>query len=57
MLFTATTYTLKEQIDHKLFLLEKLVPTTTQITLIGHSIGCKMIMEIFKRNKTHQIKG
>ena len=57
IIFTAPTYTLEEQIDHKLYLLEKLVPTTTQVTLIGHSIGCKIIMEIFKRNETHQIKG
>ena len=55
--FAAPTYTLEEQIEHKLELLEKLVPASTQITLIGHSIGCKIIMEMFKRNKTHQIKG
>merc|ERR1719239_190525 len=53
---TAPTYSLEEQIEHKLELLEKLVPASTQISLIGHSIGCKIIMEMFKRNRTHQIK-
>ena len=57
MKYAGPTYKLEEQIEHKLCLLEKLVPDTTEITLIGHSIGCKIIMEIFKRNKTHQIKG
>eukprot|EP00092_Neocalanus_flemingeri_P020609 GFUD01022331.1.p1 GENE.GFUD01022331.1~~GFUD01022331.1.p1 ORF type:complete len:309 (+),score=64.24 GFUD01022331.1:49-975(+) len=52
---TDRTYILEDQIQHKLALLEKLVPRKTKITLIGHSIGCKIIMEMFKRNKTHEI--
>jgi len=54
---TDQTYILEDQIQHKLALLEKLIPQSAKITLIGHSIGCKLIMEIFKRNTTHQIQG
>ena len=54
---SAPTYDLEDQIEHKIALLKKLVPRTTQLTLIGHSIGCKICMEIFKRNNSHTIKG
>lgn len=53
---TAPTYDLEDQIEHKIALLKKLVPRTTQLTLIGHSIGCKICMEIFKRNNSHTIR-
>jgi len=53
---TAPTYTLEDQIEHKIALLEKLIPRNAQLTLIGHSIGCKICMEIFRRNSTHAIK-
>ena len=54
---SAPTYDLEDQIEHKIALLKKLVPRTTQLTLIGHSIGCKICMEIFKRNNSHTIRG
>ena len=54
---SAPTYDLEDQIEHKIALLKSLVPRTTQLTLIGHSIGCKICMEIFKRNNSHTIKG
>ena len=54
---SAPTYDLEDQIEHKITLLKKLVPRTTQLTLIGHSIGCKICMEIFKRNNSHTIRG
>ena len=54
---SAPTYDLEDQIEHKIALLKKLVPRTTQLTLIGHSIGCKICMEIFKRNSSHTIRG
>eukprot|EP00090_Calanus_glacialis_P047447 TRINITY_DN9865_c0_g1_i2.p1 TRINITY_DN9865_c0_g1~~TRINITY_DN9865_c0_g1_i2.p1 ORF type:complete len:308 (-),score=58.99 TRINITY_DN9865_c0_g1_i2:101-1024(-) len=53
---TGQTYILEDQILHKLALLEKLIPRSAKITLIGHSIGCKVIMEVFKRNTSHQIQ-
>ena len=56
-LFSDKTYILEDQIMHKLALLDKLIPTTAKLTLIGHSIGCKVITEIFKRNTTHRIQG
>ena len=55
--FSAPTYNLEDQIQHKIALINQLVPRNTPITLIGHSIGCKISMEIFKRNSTHNIKG
>ena len=55
--FSAPTYNLEDQIQHKIALIEKLVPRDTPITLIGHSIGCKILMEVFKRNNSHNIKG
>ena len=56
-IFSDKTYVLEDQILHKLALLDKLVPTSATLTLIGHSIGCKVIMEVFKRNTNHKIKG
>jgi len=50
------TYILEDQIQHKLALMDKLIPETAKITLIGHSIGCKLIMEIIRRNTTHKIQ-
>lgn len=50
------TYDLHQQIDEKIALIEKLVPPTAKITFIGHSIGCKMILELLSRNKTHTFK-
>ena len=57
LFFPAPTFTLEDQIEHKSALLEKLVPRNAQLTLIGHSIGCKICMEVFRRNSTHAIKG
>ncbi|XP_053701340.1 lipid droplet-associated hydrolase [Synchiropus splendidus] len=38
------------QIDHKLAFLKKQVPTETQLIMVGHSIGCYIILEMMKRN-------
>ena len=54
---SAPTYDLEDQIEHKIALLKKFVPRTAQLTLIGHSIGCKVCMEIFRRNNSHAIRG
>lgn len=41
---------LKGQIEHKLEFIRKHVPTETSLVLVGHSIGCDIILEIMKRN-------
>lgn len=51
------TFSLEDQILHKLHFLESNVPRSTRVTLLGHSVGCKVIMEIIKRNTTHNIIG
>lgn len=38
------------QIEHKLAFLKKHVPRETSLVLIGHSIGCYIILEIMKRD-------
>lgn len=38
------------QIEHKLAFLAKQVPIETQLVLVGHSIGCYIILEMMKRN-------
>uniref|UniRef100_A0A3B4A3B7 Lipid droplet-associated hydrolase n=1 Tax=Periophthalmus magnuspinnatus TaxID=409849 RepID=A0A3B4A3B7_9GOBI len=38
------------QIEHKLTFLRKHVPRETHLVLIGHSIGCYIILEMMKRN-------
>jgi len=55
LLPTGSTYILEDQIQHKVDFLEEYIGKQTRITLIGHSVGCKVIKEIFKRNKNHQI--
>lgn len=41
---------LNGQIEHKLEFIRKNVPTETNLVLVGHSIGCYIILEIMKRN-------
>lgn len=41
---------LNGQIEHKLAFLRKLVPRETSLVLVGHSIGCYVILEMMKRN-------
>jgi len=38
------------QIEHKLAFLRKHVPQGTNLLLIGHSIGCYIILEMIKRD-------
>lgn len=47
------TFSLEDQVSHKLDLLQELVPPTTRITLVGHSVGCKVVMDMEARNKSH----
>nr|XP_043904091.1 lipid droplet-associated hydrolase [Solea senegalensis] len=41
---------LNGQIEHKLTFLRKHVPRETSLVLVGHSIGCYIILEIMKRD-------
>jgi len=50
------TYTLEEQVEHKLALIDLLLPPSARITLIGHSIGCRMLIDIVQRNTTHNFE-
>lgn len=42
-------FTLKEQIEHKLKAIEQLLPTDHRLTLIGHSIGSYMVLQMLDR--------
>lgn len=42
-------FTLKGQIQHKVDFIKEYVPTEAQLTLVGHSIGCRMILEALYR--------
>lgn len=41
---------LEEQIEHKIAFIKDHVPEGSKLILIGHSLGCYMIMQILKRN-------
>lgn len=41
---------LNGQIEHKLAFLRKHVPRETSLVLVGHSIGCYIILEMMKRD-------
>ncbi|XP_066275914.1 lipid droplet-associated hydrolase-like [Branchiostoma lanceolatum] len=42
------TYGFKDQIAHKIAFVKNHVPRDTQLILIGHSVGCYMVLEILK---------
>ncbi|XP_062324749.1 lipid droplet-associated hydrolase [Osmerus eperlanus] len=46
---------LNGQIEHKLAFLRENVPRATQLVLIGHSIGCYIILEMIKRDPELQV--
>ncbi|XP_019620231.1 PREDICTED: lipid droplet-associated hydrolase-like [Branchiostoma belcheri] len=43
------TFSLQDQINHKISFIKNHVPADTQLILIGHSIGCYIILEILRR--------
>lgn len=47
---------LNGQIEHKLGFLSEHVPRDTHLVLIGHSIGCYIILEIMKRDPDLKVK-
>ncbi|XP_038051890.1 lipid droplet-associated hydrolase-like isoform X2 [Patiria miniata] len=46
------TYSLEDQIDHKAAFIQDFVPPDKRIVLIGHSIGCHIILQIMQRHPT-----
>ena len=46
----ADVFGLNGQIEHKLAFLRKHVPRETSLVLVGHSIGCYIILELMKRD-------
>lgn len=48
-------FSFQGQIEHKVQFLEKYIPHDAQLILIGHSIGCRIILEVMKRNTKHNI--
>lgn len=47
---TDDVFGLNGQIEHKLFFLRQNVPADVKLVLIGHSIGCYIILEMMKRS-------
>lgn len=47
---------LNGQIEHKLAFLRERVPRETGLVLLGHSIGCYIILEMIKRNPELKVK-
>ncbi|XP_063240389.1 lipid droplet-associated hydrolase [Bacillus rossius redtenbacheri] len=43
-------YGVEEQVQHKIAFIEKYVPADVKVYLIGHSIGCKLILEALKNS-------
>lgn len=46
-------YNLEQQIQHKIKFLETHIPPGTNITLVGHSIGCKIILRLLQHFDNH----
>lgn len=46
---------LEGQVEHKLAFLRNHVPRETSLVLIGHSIGCYIILEMMKRNPERKV--
>ncbi|KAM7315833.1 lipid droplet-associated hydrolase isoform X1 [Ixodes scapularis] len=51
-----TLYSCDGQIGHKLCFIEQFIPSGTPIVLVGHSIGCHMVLEILKRAPDLNVK-
>ena len=53
----ADIFGINGQIVHKLAFLKKYVPKETRLVLLGHSIGCYIILDMMKRNPELQVSG
>lgn len=45
---SAGIFSLQDQIEHKLAFIQHFIPSQTSLILIGHSIGCYMILKMLK---------
>ncbi|XP_018589686.2 lipid droplet-associated hydrolase isoform X1 [Scleropages formosus] len=52
---TGDVFGLQGQIEHKLAFLREHVPRDTRLVLIGHSIGCYIILDMMKREPRLQV--
>lgn len=48
-------YTLDGQIQHKLNFVEENIPSDVKLVLIGHSIGCYVILNMLEKLDTHRV--
>ncbi|XP_023690506.1 lipid droplet-associated hydrolase [Paramormyrops kingsleyae] len=55
LLETHDVFGLRGQIEHKMAFLKRHVPRDTKLVLIGHSIGCYIILEMMKRDPQLQV--
>uniref|UniRef100_A0A8C9WM51 Lipid droplet-associated hydrolase n=1 Tax=Scleropages formosus TaxID=113540 RepID=A0A8C9WM51_SCLFO len=53
---TGDVFGLQGQIEHKLAFLREHVPRDTRLVLIGHSIGCYIILDMMKREPRLQVR-
>lgn len=44
-------YSLEGQIHHKMAFIEEFISTDSKLILIGHSIGCYVILEMLNRSE------
>jgi len=49
-------YSLEDQVEHKVTYIRENVNNNTPIVLVGHSIGCYMIMQMLKQLAPHMVK-
>lgn len=52
----ADLFGLDGQIEHKLAFLREHIPRVTRLVLVGHSIGCYIILEMMKRDPELQVR-
>ena len=45
-------FSLPEQVEHKIDVVRELVPEDCKVTLVGHSVGCLMALEV-----AHRLRG
>ena len=49
-------FSLEDQIDHKLAFLQETAPNKTSLYLVGHSIGCHVILKMLKHVVPSRVK-
>lgn len=56
LLDTHDVFGLRGQMEHKMTFLKRHVPRDTKLVLIGHSIGCYIILEMMRRDPQLQVR-